>query len=158
MRVIIPMLFLMVYSCNQLPDTDSVWKGYNPRDLETAWNEKDSNTIIKWINSLSDTSLSDIDFYNRVTFLSDVTNFKYGNADPVEKVDGFYLIPKKIREMHKRNTATMYMLYSKSKLFMQPANYEETILLQDKYWNDTTVFDLNQTKLILKAIDSLYKK
>ena len=149
-------VFVVFVACNQGGEKQEVWKGFNPTDLENAWTKGDSSVVIKWISSLSDTVLDDGEFYSRVSYLSNVTGFCYGNADPSEK--SFWEMPKTKREAGKKNVAKVYELYRQSCLFMQKTSWDETLPLQDRYWNDSTELEPEKLKLISQAIDSLCKQ
>mgnify|MGYP003335418749 FL=1 len=149
-------VFVVFVACNQGGEKQEVWKGFNPTDLENAWTKGDNSVVIKWISSLSDTVLDDGEFYSRVSYLSNVTGFCYGNADPSEK--SFWEMPKTKREAVKKNVAKVYELYRQSCLFMQKTSWDETLPLQDRYWNDSTELEPEKLKLISQAIDSLCKQ
>lgn len=143
-------------ACNQGRENQDVWKGFSPTDLENAWTRGDSSVVIKWISSLSDTSIDDGEFYSRVTYLSKVTGFCYGNADPSEK--SYWKISRTERQTNKRNVAAVYKLYRQSCLFMNKTTWDKTLLLQERYWNDSTDIEPEKQKLLIQAIDSLCKK
>ena len=147
---------IMVFSsCSSRETQTDVWKGYAPGLLEKAWNEKDSAVVRTWVNSLNDPSLSEIDFYNRVDILSDVTGFKFGLADPGEKGKDYWEIPLAEREAHKRNVANVYKLYSHSKIFMRPVDQEETVKIQDIYIKNKKDFSPIQLQNLNKVINEI---
>lgn len=124
-------------------------------DLRTAWNKGDSAVVGSWIISLIDTTLEDGDFYDRVVTLSQVTGFCYGNVDVSE--ERFWHTPEKERKINRVNTAKVYQLYYGSCLFMKSTTWDETLPLQDRFWNDTTELSSEELENISKAIHSLCK-
>lgn len=124
-------------------------------EFKRAWHVKDTTTIDLWFTSLADT-LDDYAFYSRLSLISSVTGFCYGNADPTEK--SYWVIPQDERLVNKRNVAKVYQLYRESCLFMQKTSWDETLPLQDRYWNDRTELEPEKLKLISQAIDSLCKQ
>jgi len=127
-------------------------KDFNKSQLP-AWEDKDTTIIIKWINSLEDTTISDYQFYNTVTGLVNKTNFAYGVEEPGSKE--YWQTSLKTRILNRQNTADVYQLYKHSKVFMKRIDYYKSITLQDKYWNNTSKLSEIQIKKIKMAIDSL---
>jgi hypothetical protein len=148
--------FVIVFTACSSPSQQKKdpWNGFHPDELERAWENKDSVVVNNWIVSLSDSSLPDWKFYGRVAELSRVTGFYYGNADPSEK-SYFENIPQNERRIHRRNVSKVYLCYRKSCLFMKKADYEETLPLQDRYWNDTADIESHELKMLSQALDSI---
>lgn len=137
-------------------EKEDPWKGYDPSVLERAWRKGDSSEIERWIVSLSDSTISDGEFFSRVAYLSSLTGFCYGNADPSE--ESFNEIPWSKRQHMRRHVAGVYQLYRQSCLFMKETSWEETLPLQDKYWSDSTELTSEELKQIRRAIDSICHK
>lgn len=150
-KVVIALSIFFAACSSSVRNNEAVWKGFNPSALESAWGNRDTTEVNKWIVSLSDTSLKDQEFYSRVADLSNVTGFCYGNADPTEK--RYWEIPQDERQVSKRNVAKVYQLYRESCLFMKKTSWDKTLPLQERYWNDST--ELGKLK---QAIDSLCKE
>ncbi len=121
-------------------------------EFKKAWQDKDTATVDFWFSSLVDT-LNDYAFYSRLSLISGVTGFCYGNADPTEKT--YWEIPQIKRRVNKRNVIKVYQLYRQSCLFMQNTSWDETLPIQDRYWNDSTELEFEKLNLIKQAIDSV---
>lgn len=148
---IVAFIILGFYSCDRERQEEI---GELP-DLRIAWNKEDSAIVGSWIMSLLDTTLEDGDFYDRVVTLSQVTGFCYGNVDVSDERFGHR--PEKERKINRVNTATVYQLYYRSCLFMKSTTWDETLPLQDRFWNDTTELSSEELENISKAIHSLCK-
>jgi hypothetical protein len=129
------------------------WNGYDPSELEIAWEKKDSIIIKSWIMSLTDTSITDKEFYRRVSDLSNVTGFFYGNEDTSDSV--FLQTSKDERSIERKNITTVYFLYSESCLFMKNINWDNTLKIQNEFWKTSAVFNKYEIKRIREMMGSL---
>jgi hypothetical protein len=147
------LLSFLSFACTS--PTTNVGRGdFNSNDLDKAWQLKDSKTVLKWIKSLNDTAMSDSAFYDRVGGLANVSNFVYGMADPWES--SHYETPLWKRQFQRKNVAKVYGIYAKSKVFMDSVDYEQALMIQDRYFTDSADLSPEQLAGIIRAIDNLY--
>ncbi len=68
---------LLSFSCHKKKAAyNEFWEEYR-RSNQYAWEDKDTTTLVKWINLLKDTSFSDYQFYDVIIAIQDKTNFGY---------------------------------------------------------------------------------
>lgn len=125
---------------------------FKDHEFKNAWNNHDTLMIDKWINSLTDT-LDDHLFYSRLSVISSITGFCYGNADPTEDV--YWEVGVNERTIRKRNISKIYQVYRKSCLFLKETTWEETLSLQENYWEDSLNVEQIMLDNLSHAIDSI---
>jgi len=151
--IIILICTLIAISCGDVNKIKVDWNGYDPDNLKYAWITRDTNEVNRWISSLSDTTLSDAIFFSRVAYLSNITHFVYGNADPSE--DSYWQIPKDERDRFKQDVRIIYSLYSKSCLFMKFVEWEQTLNTFNKYPQNGIAFTKNDISKIVEDLNRI---
>lgn len=148
--------FLMIYSQKFKYCDEYHWERFDYRKLDNSWVRGDSAEVKSWIESLSDTTLCEIEFHSRLSELSGVTGFCYGNADLTENY--YWTISPKIRKIKRMNIAKVYIEYTKSKCFMSKVFEEESeIEIQHRYYADSSEIDGRLLGKIRLALDSIYQ-
>ena len=123
---------LVLMNCKKLNGFD-----YDRQELKEAWKEGDSLYLQQWVSHLEELDFNT--FTHEATNFATTGNFCYGHFDVENDPSARYTDKQKKALVF--NVIHVNMTYLKSCLFLNwKVDFEETLFIQENYWNDSTQF------------------
>ncbi|PSL46711.1 hypothetical protein CLV51_103692 [Chitinophaga niastensis] len=123
--------------------------------LKEAFERKDTSYVLSVIDNLSDTAISDVEYYDMLVRICQLSGFYYGNLDA--RSVSFKHKTQKERMILRQNTAKVMSIYSKSCFFLQYLEPDVLQSIEQDFWKYEKLSskDLDQIK---RRFDLLCRK